>query len=152
MFAVLETKPLAECQNGFSIVTLRKEQLRLCETVFLADRVFSPILLTAVALDIPLLCINFHQGFRSHSLSKEEITFVSSVLYWCIMVCEVRVNQKVRFDTVTANFSSLFFNVFVRVEQRAWSFLISLWRSKGLEKRHFSQKYLFVSQCRHFAN
>ena len=119
MFAILETKTLAECQNGLSIVTLRKEHLRLCETVFLADRVFSPILLTVVALDIPLLCINFHQGFRSHSLSKEEITFVISVLYWCIMVCEVRVNQKVRFDTVTANFSSLFFNVSVRVEQRA---------------------------------
>ncbi|XP_066027974.1 uncharacterized protein [Pocillopora verrucosa] len=96
MFAIFETKTLAECQNGFSIVTLRKEQLRLCETVFLADRVFSPILLTAVALDIPLLCINFHQGFRSHFLSKEEITFVISVLYWCIMVCEVRVNQKVQ--------------------------------------------------------
>ena len=99
MFAILETKPLAECQNGFSIVTLRKEHLRLCENC--------------------VLCINFHQGFRSHSLSKEEITFLISVLYWCIMVCEVRVNQKVRFDTVTANFSSLFFNVFVRVEQRA---------------------------------
>ena len=79
MFAILETKTLAECQNGFSIATLRKEHLRLCETVFLADRVFSPILLTAVALDIPLLCINFHQGIRSHSLSKEEITFVTSV-------------------------------------------------------------------------
>ena len=74
--------------------------------------VFSLILLTAVALDIPLLCITFHQGFRSHSLSKEEIKFVISVLYWCIgiatkltlvVVCEVRVNQKVRFNSVTAN-------------------------------------------------
>ena len=118
MFAILETKTLAECQNGFSIVTLSKEHLRLCETVFLADRVFSPILLTAVALDIPLLCINFHQGIRSHSLSKE-YHICDKRLYWCIMICEVRVNQKVRFDTVTAKFSSLSFNVFVRVEQRA---------------------------------
>ena len=40
MFAILVTETLAECQNGFSIATLRKEHLRLCETVFLADSLF----------------------------------------------------------------------------------------------------------------
>ncbi|XP_022805429.1 uncharacterized protein LOC111342597 [Stylophora pistillata] len=116
LFATLEKKISAECQNELSIATLRKEHLRLCETVSLADRVFSPILLTTVAMDIPLLCINFHQGVKSHSLTKDDITFVISVLYWwigtatkltLIMVCGVRVNQKIHGFYNTLQFSNV---------------------------------------------
>ena len=104
MFAKLEKKVSTEIGNGLNIGSLRQEHLKLCETVALADKVFSPLLLSAVALDVPLMCINFHQVVKSPSSSKEDITFVISVTYWSIsiaakltfiMVCGIRVNEKV---------------------------------------------------------
>lgn len=77
----LERKISEESSKGLSMKSLRQEHLKLCETVALADKVFSPILLFVVSLDVPLICINVHQGVRLSSFSNSDITFVISVSY-----------------------------------------------------------------------
>jgi len=92
--------------NVSNIRSLRLEHGKLCETVTLADRVFSPLILLTVILDIPLMCINFHQLVRSPFSSKESIISIANVSYWCIgltvklavvMWSGVKVNEKVSY-------------------------------------------------------
>ena len=45
---------------------------------------FSRLILAAVTFDVPLICINFYELIKSPS--KEDITFVISIVYWCIAV------------------------------------------------------------------
>lgn len=106
LFEDLENKIATASPNVLRIEFLRKEHGKLCETVALADRVFSPLMLAAVSLDVPLICINFYQLVKSPASSKEDITFVATVLYWCItvtvkivfiMMSGVIVNEKVRY-------------------------------------------------------
>lgn len=101
MFESLKKKTLSDPSTCINIRLLRQDHLRLCETVALADSVFSPLLLVTLALDIPLLCICLYQLVRSPS-SKVVFIFIDS--YWCVGVISklaiilkygVRVNEKV---------------------------------------------------------
>jgi len=105
LFENLEKKITALSPDVLRIESLRKEHSRLCETVALADKVFSPLMMAEVGLDVPLICINFYQLVKSPASSKEDITFVSTLLYWCItvtvkivfiMMSGAAVNEKVR--------------------------------------------------------
>ena len=109
LFENLETKITTGSPDLLRIESLRKEHNKLCETVALADKVFSPLMLATVGLDVPLICINFYQLIKSPASSKEDITFVATILYWCItvtakivfiMISGVRVNEKVRYYSV----------------------------------------------------
>ena len=83
MFESLNKKALSECPTPFSVRSLRQHHLKLCETVALADKVFSPFLLATFVLDIPLLCINFHQLVKAPS---SEVIFILTDTYWCLGV------------------------------------------------------------------
>lgn len=105
LFENLETKITTGSPDVLRIELLRKEHSKLCETVALADKVFSPLMFATIGLDVPLICINFYQLVKSPASSKEDITFVATILYWCItvtvkivliMISGVRVNEKVR--------------------------------------------------------
>ena len=105
LFENLEKKVTTLSPDVLRIESLRKEHSKLCETVALADKVFSPLMLAAVGLDVPLMCINFYQLVKSPASSREDITFVATILYWCvtvtvkivfIMMSGARVNEKVR--------------------------------------------------------
>ena len=109
LFENLETKITTGSPDVLRIESLRKEHNKLCETVALADKVFSPLMLATIGLDVPLICINFYQLVKSPASSKEDITFVATILYWCItvtakivfiMISGVRVNEKVRYYSV----------------------------------------------------
>ena len=56
----LETKITTGSPDVLSIESLRKEHSKLCETVALADEVFSLLMLATVGLDVLLICINFY--------------------------------------------------------------------------------------------
>ena len=86
LFENLEKKITTLGPDVLRIESLRKEHLVLCETVALADKVFSPLMMAEVGLDVPLICINFYQLVKSPASSKEDITFVATILYWCITV------------------------------------------------------------------
>jgi len=88
----------------FTIAHLRREHLKLCEMVELADAAFSPLLFVIVSLDIPLMCINLHQFIKSTSNQGKTIATVS-YLYWSLCIATLlgvvfmfgsRVNEKVR--------------------------------------------------------
>ena len=117
MFENLEKNISAESPGVLTIKALRKEHHKLCETVALADNVFSPIFLVTVILDVPLMCINFHQLVKLPLSGEENVIYIVSVLYWCvattvqlafIMKYGVRVNEKVR------NCICIFFPSFLR--------------------------------------
>ena len=104
IFDNLAKKTSTESPNVPNIRSLRLEHAKLCETVTLADKVFSPLILLTVILDVPLMCINFHQLVRSPFSSKESIIFIVNVSYWCIgltvklafvMWSGIKVNEKV---------------------------------------------------------
>ena len=106
IFENLEKK-ISTCPNFLTIKELRKEHHKLCETVALADKVLSPIFLVTVILDVPLMCINFHQLVKVPLSGEDNVIYIASVLYWCITVTGrlgfimrygVRVNEKVRSD------------------------------------------------------
>ena len=84
IFCNLEKKISSESPDVSDIGTLRLEHGKLCEIVTLADKVFSPLILLTAILDVPLMCINFHQLVRSPLSSKESIIFTVSISYWCI--------------------------------------------------------------------
>ena len=65
LFENLETKITTGSPDVLRIESLRKEHSKLCETVALADKVFSPLMLATVGLDVPLICINFYQLVKS---------------------------------------------------------------------------------------
>ena len=104
IFDSFEKKISTECSNVPNIRSLRLEHGQLCQRVTLADKVFSPLILLTVILDVPLMCINFHQLVRSPFSKNENIIFIASVSYWCIgltvklafvMWSGVKVNEKV---------------------------------------------------------
>ena len=116
IFESLEKKISSQCSTVSSIQSLRKEHGKLCETVAVADKVFSPLILAAVTFDVPLICINFYELIKSPSSGKEDITFVISIVYWCIavtvklafiMISGVKVNEKVRLQLSIPYFSSV---------------------------------------------
>lgn len=80
LFENLENKITAGSPDIRRIESLRKEHSKLCETVALADKVFSPLMLAAVGSDVPLICINFYQLVKPPDSSKEDITFSHCLL------------------------------------------------------------------------
>ena len=70
-FEILRHKMSKESFHSFTVAQLRQEHLKLCEMVDLANAVFSPLLFVIVSLDIPLMCINFHQLIKSTSSPQE---------------------------------------------------------------------------------
>ncbi len=117
IFENLEKKIRTDSPDVLTIEALRKEHHKLCETVALADKVFSPLIFVIVILDIPLLCINFHQLVKSPLSGEGNVIYIVSVLYWGIAVtCQlafilwsgVRVNEKVRLNLQYSIFSRSF--------------------------------------------
>ncbi|KAL9970406.1 hypothetical protein ACROYT_G022777 [Oculina patagonica] len=111
IFENLEKKIRTDSPDVLTIEALRKEHHKLCETVALADKVFSPLIFVIVILDIPLLCINFHQLVKSPLSGEGNVIYIVRVLYWGIAVtCQlafilwsgVRVNEKIHgfYDTL----------------------------------------------------
>ena len=102
--------------TSVNIGSLRQEHRKLCETVALADKVFSPYLFVVMSLLIPLICFNFHQLFKYSK--KDNTSYIITVLYRCmgqsgevalILVFGIRVNEKVRVRSVI--FDKLVFNL-----------------------------------------
>lgn len=123
MFESLEKKVLSDVPSSLDLGALRREHQKLCETVALADEVFSPFLLALVISDIPLICINFHQVLKSPS---SNVIFIFSVSYWFVaavtklvilMKFGVRVNEKVKQCVRLGRFYINFFNSIYRTHQ-----------------------------------
>lgn len=104
IFDDLETKVKAGDPNASDIGWIRQEHRKLCVRVDLANRVFSPLLLAAVSLDVPLMCFNFHQLLKSNASTGTDLTYLVSLLYWSVSVAVklafvllegVKVNEKV---------------------------------------------------------
>ena len=108
MFETLKKKVTSSLNtaHSFTIACLRQEHLKLCEVVELANKAFSPILLTLVALDIPLICVNVYEAMKAVKKWSDEadVVFMVGYVYWgvCIsallaVVCIFgnRVNEKV---------------------------------------------------------
>ena len=102
---LLKKVPMArDSHHILSIASLRKEHQKLCETVAMANKVFSPFLLVEISLDIPLLCIDFNELVQLPRIRKENLVYVIAVLYWCTVLTgrlavvlwfAMRVNEKV---------------------------------------------------------
>ena len=110
MFENLQKKLSTQNSTSINIGSLRQEHHRLCETVALADKVFSPYLLVVISLHIPLICFNFHQLLKNSN--EGNISYIITVLYWwiglsgevaVILVFGIRVNEKVRRRLVMFN-------------------------------------------------
>ena len=63
----------------------------LCETESSRRQVFS-LVIAAVGLDVAKVCINYYQLVKFPASSKEDITFIVTILYWCI-TCSDRNNS-----------------------------------------------------------
>lgn len=103
MFENLHKKLSTQNSTSVNIGWLRQEHHKLCETVALADKVFSPYLFIVMSLHIPLICFNFHQ--LSKNSNEDDVSYIITVLYWwmglsgevaLILVFGIRVNEKVR--------------------------------------------------------
>ena len=130
-FETLQNKMSKESIHSFTIAHLRREHLKLCEVVELANAVFSPLLLVIVSLDIPLLCINCHQLIKSISNLEDTIVIIS-YLYWNLCVATLlgvvfmfgsRVNEKVSLNCcenkiIFINYVSDFCPLGFKVHQR----------------------------------
>ena len=104
MFTSLQNQVSDRFIHSLSITYLRKEHLKLCHTVQLANAIFSPLLFIIVTLDVPLICVNFHQLIKS-SADTDRITIVG-YFYWTFCISSFlivvflfgnRVNEKVNF-------------------------------------------------------
>ena len=104
MFTSFQNQVSNRFIHSLSISYLRKEHLKLCHTVQLANAIFSPLLFIIVTLDVPLICVNFHQLIKS-SADTDRITIVG-YFYWTFCVSSLlivvflfgnRVNEKVNF-------------------------------------------------------
>ena len=102
-FETLQNKMTEKSIPSPTIAHLRREHLKLCEMVELANAVFSPLLFVIVSLDIPLLCITVHQLVKSTSNQDDTIVIIS-YLYWSLCIATLlgvvfmfgsRVNEKV---------------------------------------------------------
>ena len=103
-FETLRHKMSKESFHSFTVAQLRQEHLKLCEMVDLANAVFSPLLFVIVSLDIPLMCINFHQLIKSTSSPQKTAIAIIGYLYWSLCIATLlgvvfmfgsRVNEKV---------------------------------------------------------
>ena len=104
MFTSFQNQVSNRFIHSLSISYLRKEHLKLCHTAQLANAIFSPLLFIIVTLDVPLICVNFHQLIKS-SADTDRITIVG-YFYWTFCVSSLlivvflfgnRVNEKVNF-------------------------------------------------------
>ena len=123
MFKNLQKKLTMQNSNSINIGWLRQEHHKLCETVALADKVFSPYLFVVMSLHIPLICFNFHHLLKNSN--EDNISYIITVLYWwmglsgevaLILVFGIRVNEKVRarlvlFDKLTFTLSYVQFSL-----------------------------------------
>ena len=106
MFEHLHKKTTTQMKSGFlNIASFRKEFLKLCKNVALADSVFSPVIFALISLDIPLICVNFNQLVRLPLNESGPLHFLV-VLYWgfavssmvtLIIVFGTRLHEKVGF-------------------------------------------------------
>ena len=98
---------LLDSHQTLDITALKKEHQKLCETVSLADKVFSPVLLEVISITIPLLCFNFYTAINPPmTIEGGLISFsIIGVVYWLlgsaailslITIFGSRVNEKVR--------------------------------------------------------
>ena len=98
---------LLDSNQFLDITALKEEHQKLCETVSLADKIFSPLLLEVVSVQIPLLCFNFYTAINPPVTSEKSSIPVSIMggAYWLlgsaailsmITVFGSRVNEKVR--------------------------------------------------------
>ena len=103
MFVNLQKKLSRQNSTSVNIGSLRQEHHKLCETVSLADKVFSPYLFVVMSLHIPLICFNFYQLLKNSN--EDNAPYIITVLYWwmglsgqvaLILVFGIRVNEKVR--------------------------------------------------------
>ena len=103
MFKNLQQKLSMQSPTSINIGWLRQEHHKLCETVALADKVFSPYLFVVMSLHIPLICFNFYQLLENSN--EYNISYIITGLYWwmglsgevaLILVFGIRVNEKVR--------------------------------------------------------
>ena len=103
MFENLQKKLSMQNSSSINIEWLRQEHHKLCETVALADKVFSPYLFVVMSLHIPLICFNFHQLLRNSN--ENNTPYIITVLYWWIglsaevafiLMSGIKVNEKVR--------------------------------------------------------
>ena len=104
MFDNLQKKISTENPSSLNIGSLRQEHQKLCETVALGDKVFSPFIFLVMSLHIPLICFNFHQLVKSRSSSGDNVSYIITVFYWwmglsaelaVILLLGIRVNEKV---------------------------------------------------------
>ncbi|XP_078372671.1 uncharacterized protein LOC144656317 [Oculina patagonica] len=104
MFGNLQKKISTKNPSSLNIGSLREEHQRICETVALADKVFSPYLFVVMSLQIPLICFNFHQLVKSKSSSEDYVLYITTVCYWwigtsaelaLILVLGTKVNEKI---------------------------------------------------------
>ena len=117
-FETLANKLSKESIHSFSIAHLRQEHMKLCEMVELANAVFSPLLFVIVSLDVPLMCINFHQLIKSASSQNGTIVIIS-YLYWSLCIATLlgvvfmfgsRVNEKVSLNCLIEKIYFIFCN------------------------------------------
>ena len=96
-----------DSNQSLDITALKEEYQKLCETVSLADKIFSPLLLEVISVNIPLLCFNFHAVINPPKTSEgSSITFpIIGGAYWLLgsaaILCLItvfgsKVNEKVR--------------------------------------------------------
>lgn len=103
-FETLHKKITTENPSSLNIGLLRQEHQKLCETVAVADKIFSPYLFVILSLHIPLICIHFNQLVKFKNPSEANATVIFTVLYWwlgltaeltVIFIFGIRVNEKV---------------------------------------------------------
>ena len=104
MFSNLQNKISNGSIRTFTMSCLRQEHLKLCETVDLANAIFSRFLFVLFSLEVPLICINFFQLIKSSSETDRII--IVGYFYWSFGVSSLliftflfgnRVNEKVSF-------------------------------------------------------
>ncbi|XP_078373240.1 uncharacterized protein LOC144656868 [Oculina patagonica] len=85
---------------------LKEEHLKLCESVELAEKMFSPLLLEIFSIYIPLLCFNFYTAVNPPPSSEDNALLfsIACAVYWLLgslgMLCIItvfgsRVNDKI---------------------------------------------------------
>ena len=97
----------AKNTNSLDFVALKDEHRKLCDVVTLASKMFSPLILVLMALNIPLICFAFYITVNTPSLvidGSSTLTFelvcvfslvVSAATVAFILIFASRVNEKV---------------------------------------------------------
>ena len=97
-----------DSNQSLDVAALKEEHQKLCETVSLADKIFSPLLLQVISVSIPLLCFNFYTAINPPVTGDEGSSISFSIIggaYWLlgsaailslISVFGSRVNEKVK--------------------------------------------------------